>query len=86
MQQSLSNEHYTPQHYLDIAREVLGGIDLDPASCVEVNRIVGAEMFFSTADDGLQKHWSATGFQRSAEYVVLGVPAVARNTEFAGGP
>lgn len=58
VQQSLSNEHYTPQCYLDAAREVLGGIDLDPASCVEANRIVGAASFFSADEDGLQKDWS----------------------------
>ena len=36
---------------------MLGGIDLDPASNAEANRVVRAEVFFSSADDGLGKSW-----------------------------
>jgi hypothetical protein len=58
IQQSLSSEHYTPSQYLHAAREVLGGIDLDPASCVEANKVIGATTFFSADDNGLDKPWS----------------------------
>jgi ParB family chromosome partitioning protein len=58
IQQHLSNEHYTPKQYLDAARKVLGGIDLDPASCAEANAIVGAKKFYTADDDGLTKTWS----------------------------
>jgi ParB family chromosome partitioning protein len=57
VQQSLSNEHYTPRKYIAAAREVLGGIDLDPASCADANEIVGATRFFGKKDKSLEKPW-----------------------------
>lgn len=57
VQQSLSNEHYTPAKYLDAARLVLGEIDLDPASCEAANRIVGAKEFFVVKDQGELRSW-----------------------------
>jgi len=51
------NEWYTPERYLDLAREVLGEIDLDPASCAFANETVKARLFFSEDDNGLTKPW-----------------------------
>lgn len=51
------NEWYTPERYLDLAREVLGEIDLDPASCAFANETVKARLFYSEDDDGLTKPW-----------------------------
>ena len=52
-----NNEWYTPSAYIEAARTVLGRIDLDPASTASANEVVKAESFFTSADDGLTRHW-----------------------------
>lgn len=54
---SNSNEHYTPSEIVEAARSLMGGIDLDPASCYAANETVKAGMIFDVADDGLSKPW-----------------------------
>lgn len=51
------NEWYTPDEYLDYARQVLGSIELDPASTPEANTRVQAENIFTLADNGLTQDW-----------------------------
>ncbi len=52
-----SPEWYTPNEYLDSVHEVLGEIDLDPASCGQANKTVKAYKFYSKEDDGLSYPW-----------------------------
>ncbi len=55
--QTNTNEWYTPAEYIGAARRVMGGIDLDPASCEEANATVQAAQFYSEADPGLGHEW-----------------------------
>lgn len=50
-------EWYTPAPIIRLAQEVMGGIDLDPASCETANKIVKATRFYSQKDDGLAQPW-----------------------------
>lgn len=51
------NEWYTPPQYIEAAREVMGSIDLDPASCAKANEIVQAKAYFTVQENGLQQEW-----------------------------
>lgn len=54
---SESNEYYTPPQYIDAAREVMGGIDLDPATCEAAQRVIAASTYYTETDDGLSQPW-----------------------------
>ncbi len=51
------NEWYTPPAIIEAAREVLGNIDVDPASSDTANKTVKADMFYDKKDDGLEQEW-----------------------------
>ena len=51
------NEWYTPTVYIDAAIQVMGGIDLDPATSRTANDNVGAATFYTVEDNGLEKPW-----------------------------
>jgi ParB family chromosome partitioning protein len=57
-QNSGNNEWYTPADYIALAREVMGGIDTDPASSEIANRTVQAAQYFTEADNGLLQQWA----------------------------
>jgi len=50
-------EWFTPKQYIDAVKEVMGDIDLDPASCDEANAIVQAKQYFTKEENGLTQNW-----------------------------
>lgn len=51
------NEWYTPAKYIEMAREVMGSIDVDPASNDYAQETVRAKAFYTEANSGLGKDW-----------------------------
>ena len=51
------DEWYTPPTIIEAARQLMGSIDLDPASCAEANKVVRAERWFGIKDDALMQPW-----------------------------
>lgn len=59
---SASDRWYTPAEVLAVARQVLGAIDLDPASDDDAQARVRAERYYTPADDGLTRPWAGRVF------------------------
>jgi phage N-6-adenine-methyltransferase len=50
-------EWYTPAEYIDLARIVLGEIDLDPASHSQAQKNIKAKQYYTKKDNGLSHEW-----------------------------
>ena len=50
-------ELYTSAEWVERARQVLGEIDLDPASCEQAQETVQAKRYFTQSDNGLEQDW-----------------------------
>lgn len=51
------SEWYTPADIVAAVTDVLGRIDLDPASSEAANKIVGASVYYTAEEDGLTRPW-----------------------------
>jgi ParB family chromosome partitioning protein len=81
---STGNEWWTPAVYMESVRNVLGEIDLDPASCPEANAVVKAKRFYSESDNGLVQPWFGHVFL-NPPYSVNKEFAEKMLAEFSGG-
>lgn len=52
-----NNEWYTPADYVSLAREVMGSIDLDPATSEVAQETVNAATYYTAETNGLDKPW-----------------------------
>lgn len=59
---SATFEHGTPPDIVDAAHEIMGGIDLDPASCEKANSYVEAAEYFEKEDNGYRLAWHGRVF------------------------
>lgn len=53
----MEGDFYTPRAIIEAARQAMGGIDLDPASCRETNEVVRAANYYGFHDNGLLHPW-----------------------------
>ncbi len=52
------DESYTPSVYVEPARELMGGIDLDVASCAFAQKTIKAGRFYTKKQDGRKQPWA----------------------------
>jgi hypothetical protein len=58
LQSSESNEWFTPAQYVNAARELMGNIDIDPASNALANEVIQATNYYDIDTNGLDKQWT----------------------------
>jgi len=58
--ESGNNEWYTPEQYINSAKDVMGQIDLDPASNDIAQKHINAKKYYTAKDDGLLYKWVGT--------------------------
>ena len=51
-------ECYTPPNIISMARDTMGGIDLDPCSCKYAQKYIKAKKYYTKETNGLNKRWS----------------------------
>ena len=78
---SKSNEWFTPSKYIEAARQVMGGIDLDPASCEQANQIVKATTYYTEQQNGLVWPWYGRVWLNPPYGSTLGIPGRTGNQE-----
>jgi hypothetical protein len=52
-----SDAYFTPPHLIELVKQLLQHISLDPFSCEEANQTVDAAVYFDKAKNGLRQQW-----------------------------
>ncbi len=52
-----THEWYTPLHIIELARSLMGDIDLDPASAILPQTWIKADQYYTVAENGLLPAW-----------------------------
>ena len=63
-----NNERYTPAYIIQAARQVIGDIELDPASSDAANCIIQARRYYTAERDGLAQDWTAESLWMNPPY------------------
>lgn len=87
---SESNEWYTPPWLIELARECMGSIDLDPASCKTSQNWIQAEEYYTEEDNGLDYLWHGNiwlnpPYGRTKNKSNAGIWATKLEQEYAAG-
>lgn len=89
MHSAATPEHGTPGEYVDLARQVLRVIDIDPATSAEWNTLVGARRILTREDNALRTPW-LDGWPRADELLTdereSGIPPTFGATVFCNPP
>ena len=63
-----NDEWCTPQHWIDLARDAMGGIDLDPATNAGAQTRIQADRYFTIEADSLSERWDANALWLNPPY------------------
>lgn len=72
-----NSENYTPPEIIDCVRQVMGTIDLDPASCKMAQEVVQAEEYYTEEESGLNVPWHGKVFLNPP----YGIPLIQQFTD-----
>ena len=56
-----SDSWFTPAKYIEMARNVMGSIDIDPFTSIEANKIVKAKRIFTVENSAFSQDWNTVG-------------------------
>jgi hypothetical protein len=89
------DERYSPAWLVEAVRDLMAGIDMDPASSPEANRTVGAAKIYTRETDGLKHPWDkriflnppfSTGLRPWVEKLTAEIEAKRVEQAFVIGP